>query len=159
MLRGQVAGLIRSTNPQEFAVVSALTSFQDAHARAFQSFGNFGRLSTYRFLGDKHLAGPSHVGLFICETLKVKHYTYHGHNIFLEAFMSRLVSHSHSPFAKFIEYHSRPIIFFRWLLWPENTRVLRLDSRKLGSVVTKWSQEVTMSSHRLSALERDYLWT
>ena len=106
MLRGQVAGLIRSTNPQEFAVVSALTSFQDAHARAFQSFGNFGRLSTYRFLGDKHLAGPSHVGLFICETLKVKHYTYHGHNIFLEAFMSRLVSHSHSPFAKFIEDYS-----------------------------------------------------
>ena len=56
-------------------------------------------------MGDKHLAGPSHVGLFICETLKVKHYTYHGHNIFLEAFMSRLVSHSHSPFAKFIEYY------------------------------------------------------
>jgi hypothetical protein len=52
---------------------------------------------------------------------------------------------------KFIEYYSRPIIFFMLLLQLKNPHVLGLDMEKLGFVVSKWYHDVTMSERRFSA--------
>jgi hypothetical protein len=57
-----------------------------------------------------------------------------------------------------IESDTRPINFFIMPLWPKNLHIFGLDLEKLGFVVSKWNQTVTMSLHRFSVPERrDFL--
>jgi hypothetical protein len=58
-------------------------------------------------------------------------------------------------FDQYIEDDARPIIFFGMLLEPKNSHVFGLDLGKLRFVVTKWSQDVTMSSGCSLVSERD----